>query len=435
MRAQASTSASPKRRAGSLYGWWLVAASVLANGLTSAAYFQGFQAFFLPILDTFGWSRTAISGAFSFRQLESGIMAPVAGFMMNRVGPRKLIIGGAVIAGLSLIGLSQTRDLLTFYLFFALISVGTTGISHGITWPVVIARWFRRRVGFALGVATIGPLVGSLFVLPNVWLVDAFGWRPIVFAYGVAVLVGVMALGFTVRDRPPREFIQGTNGAAKAGTQDAPASSRTLPEDEGLSLGQAVRTREFWVFSLYLSGTFLSISGFHAHQLPYFESVGLSTTAAANTVVLVFVASGAGRMVAGALTDLVDYRLILGVIALSVAGSFLYLATMPGGTLATAVPFTLLFGVSFGSTVPMRAVVTRLLFGTRAMGPIIGLLWASAVTGGVVGPLIMGTVFDATGSYALSIWIMAGVTVFSTPLVLFMRSPRTLSLQHAGPAS
>ena len=433
MRERTTTGAGAKRRSGISYGWWLVTASVLTNTLTSAAYFQGFQAFFLPILSTFGWSRTAISGAFSFRQLESGIMAPVAGFMMNRVGPRRLIIGGAVITGLSLIGLSQTRNLLMFYLFFALISVGTTGISHGITWPVVIARWIRRRVGLALGIATIGPLVGSLFVLPNVWFVELFGWRAVIFVYGIVVLIGGVALGYTVRDRPPREVMQG-NDAAIDVTQGAHGGDRAAWAEEGLTAAQAVRTRDFWVFSLYLSGTFLSISGFHAHQLPYFESVGLSTAAAAKTVVLVFVASGAGRMLAGALTDWVDYRLVLGVIALGVAGSFLYLAIVPTATLTAALPFTVLFGISFGSTVPMRAAVCRILFGTRDMGPILGLLWASAVTGGVAGPLIMGVVFDNTGTYSLAIWLMAGITFLPIPLVLLMRAPGSLLLNPPGAA-
>ena len=154
--------APPGKEPRVFYGWYVVAASIFTNALITAAYFQGFQAFFLPILNTFGWTRTAMSGAFSFRSLESGFVGPLAGFLADVVGPRKLILGGSIIVGLGLIGLSQTRNLGMFYFFFILIAVGTAGATHGISWPILIARWFRRQRGRAMVSPSPAPsLAGS----------------------------------------------------------------------------------------------------------------------------------------------------------------------------------------------------------------------------------------------------------------------------------
>ena len=82
------------------FGWYLVAGSFITNLALTGTYFQGFQVFFLPILTTFGWSRTALSGVFTLRQLESGLIAPILGFLVDRLGPRKMITMGGVLAGL-----------------------------------------------------------------------------------------------------------------------------------------------------------------------------------------------------------------------------------------------------------------------------------------------------------------------------------------------
>ena len=86
------------------FGWYLVAGSFITNLALTGTYFQGFQVFFLPILTTFGWSRTALSGVFTLRQLESGLIAPILGFLVDRLGPRKMITMGGILAGLGFIG-------------------------------------------------------------------------------------------------------------------------------------------------------------------------------------------------------------------------------------------------------------------------------------------------------------------------------------------
>ena len=152
----------------------------------------------------------------------------------------------------------------------------------------------------------------------------------------------------------------------------------------------------------------MSNIGFHTHQVPYFEWIGLSTTAAAATVVIVMTSSGIARLGAGWLVDRVDYRLVIGGVALLMSGAMVYLASAPVNSLAEAVPFSLAFGISLGCTVPMRAVVANLLFGNRHLGSILGILSTFFLVGGVLGPLMLGYIYDSTGSYQRGVWILPG---------------------------
>lgn len=422
MRDPTTPGVSAPRRPRVFYGWYIVGASSLSNALLTAAFFTGFQAYFLPILNTFGWSRTAISGAFSLRQFESGLLSPLIGFLVDRVGPRRLIIAGAVISGLGLIGLSQTRNLFMFYAFFLIISLGTSAVGHSITWPIVVARWFRRRLGLAMGLATTGPVIGVPFLFLNVMMVNNFGWRQVIFWYGILLLMTLVPLGLMARERPqPYGYLPDgdvPDTATPIGGGEGGSAWRAA--EPGLTARQALATREFWVFALILAGLFMSNIGFHTHQVPYFEAIGLSTTAAAATVVIAMTSSGIGRLGAGWLVDRIDYRLVLAGVGLLMSSAMLFLAIAPVNSLAWAVPFSLAFGISLGCTVPIRAVVASTLFGMRALGTILGLLSTFFLIGGVLGPLLLGYVFDTTGSYQSGIWILAAVNLATVPLLLLM---------------
>ncbi len=117
------------------FGWYMVAASVVANTIFSAAYFQGFGVLILPIERTFGWDRWVISAAMSLRQLESGIVSPAVGFLLDRFSARKLIFWSAVISGTGFIGLGFTNSIVTFFLCFVVISLGASGVSHAVPGP------------------------------------------------------------------------------------------------------------------------------------------------------------------------------------------------------------------------------------------------------------------------------------------------------------
>jgi sugar phosphate permease len=426
--------ATPTRRR-PFFGWYIVLGSVLTNGIFSAAYFQGFSALILPIEATFGWSRSTISGAGALRQLESGIVSPFVGILLDRFSARTLVFWSAIISGLAMIGMAFMNGIVTFYLFFVLVSLGASGLSHAVTWPVLIARWFRRKRGVAVGLAVMGPIIGSPFVILNTTLEDAFGWRAVLFGYGVLILVGCSLLSLLARDRPEPYGLRpdGDPPEAESGTaEEAAAREARRRVGTGWTLREVLRMREFWVLTAFLAGMFVVNSAFQFHQIPYFEQdKGFSSAQAATTLTLVFFASGFGRIGSGFLLDKLDYRMVLAVVSTMMGGAFLYVQLAPVHAIHQALPFVVLFGVGFGSMIPLRGALGGQLFGTRAIGSVVGLLQGGAVAAGVIGPIFMGIVFDLRGDYSLAIWVLIIVSAVMAPVAFIMRSPAALARQRA----
>jgi len=422
-----ATERSRKRRI--FFGWYMVAASIVTNTIFSAAYFQGFGVLILPIERTFGWDRWVISAAMSLRQLESGIVSPAVGFLLDRFSARKLIFWSAVISGIGFIGLGFTTGIVTFFLCFVVISLGASGVSHAVTWPVIISRWFRRNRGLATGLAVTGPIFGSPLVILNTQIEEAYGWRVVLFGYGALVLVGVTLLSMLVRDRPEPYGLRPDGDppeeSASAERSSGPSRRRM---DAGLTLRAVFRTKEFWLFTSYLSGTFAVNSAVQGHMIPYFQQdIGLSAAWAAVVMSMVFIISGIGRIGGGYLLDRIDYRLVLAVVAAMMGFALLYLQVVAVKTVWATLPFALLFGVSFGCLVPMRGAVGSIMFGTRAIGQVLGLLQGGPIAAGVIGPLVMGLIFDLHGNYSAAIWGLIAISAFMMPLSLAMASPAELA--------
>ena len=163
--------AKPKGVPRIFYGWWIVLASAIAFALEGGIYFYGFSAFFIPIVSEFGWSRAAISGAFSFSRIEGAIIGPIGGLLIDKFGPRKIMFLGITIMGIGFILLSRIDSLVTFYLvFILLIAMGST-VGIQMTTLVAIVNWFKKKRGTAMGIGLSGVGVGGLIVPALAWLI------------------------------------------------------------------------------------------------------------------------------------------------------------------------------------------------------------------------------------------------------------------------
>ena len=410
------------------FGWYMVAASVVANTIFSAAYFQGFGVLILPIERTFGWDRWVISAAMSLRQLESGIVSPAVGFLLDRFSARKLIFWSAVISGLGFIGLGFTSGIVMFFLCFVVISLGASGVSHAVTWPVIISRWFRRNRGLATGLAVTGPIFGSPIVILNTQIEEAYGWRVVLFGYGILILVGITLLSMLVRDRPEPYGLRPDGDPPEDSVTKEHHAGSPRRIDAGLTMHAVFRTKEFWLFTSYLSGTFAVNSAVQGHMIPYFQQdIGLTAAWAAVVMSMVFIISGIGRIGGGYLLDRMDYRLVLAVVAAMMGLGLLYLQVVPVKTVWATLPFAVMFGVSFGCLVPMRGTVGSIMFGTRTIGGILGLLQGGPIAAGVIGPFVMGLIFDLNGNYSTAIWGLIVISALMIPMSLAMGSPADLA--------
>ncbi|MBM2832457.1 MAG: transporter, partial [Dehalococcoidia bacterium] len=159
----------------------------------------GFTAVFESIANEFGWSYTQISLAASIRGLETGLLAPVVGLLVDRWGPRKMVFGGCGIMGLGLIFLSRINSLGMFYGAFVLIALGISATGHAAMMAAV-ANWFRKRVAIATGIMASGAALGGLMIPVVVVLIDMFQWRTAMLILGFATWVICLPLSLLVRD-------------------------------------------------------------------------------------------------------------------------------------------------------------------------------------------------------------------------------------------
>ena len=418
------TANRPARAPRIFYGWYIVAASVAMNFYLSLVFFQGFQAFFLPISEEFRWDRATTSGAFSLRQLESGILAPLLGFTLDRWGPRTVILYSVLVTGTGMVLMSFITNLWMFYGAFMLISMGASGASHGISWPVVIVNWFQRLRGRALGLACMGPVVSGPFVVTMAMLENAVGWRDAVRLLGLGVwLIGV-PLALTVRSEPTR-YGYLPDGDPPEQKPETVAADRAVAKESagGLSVSQAIRTSGFWLLLLVLGLQFIGLSGLSVHLIPLLEDVGYSSAQAASILGLVFLLSGIGRFGSGIVSDWIDCRVVLAGLLTSQIVAALSLTLIGPSALWHAGLFALFYGVGFGGTIPLRSLLIGDLFGSRAFGAIQGLIQGGAIAAGVFGPVFFGRVFDITHSYDVALYISSAISAAAIPATFLLRLP------------
>ena len=411
-------------RARIFYGWYIVAASVAMNFYLSLVFFQGFQTFFLPISEEFGWDRATTSGAFSLRHLETGLLVPLLGFTLDRWGPRTIILWSVVVTGAGMVLMSFITNLWMFYGAFMIISLGASGASHGISWPVAIVNWFQRLRGRALGLACMGPVVSGPFLVTIAMLENTLGWRESVRLLGFGVWLTGIPLALIVRSEPTKY------GYLPDGDPPQQRGEGVLADREiageiaaGLSVSQAVRTRSFWLLLLVLGLQFVGLNGLSVHLIPLLEDVGYSSAHAAGILGLVYLLSGIGRFGSGIVSDWIDSRLVLaGLLTAQVVASVSLTVIGPSAYLHAGL-FALVYGVGLGGVIPLRSLLVGDLFGSRAFGAIQGLIQGGAIAAGLFGPVFFGRVFDVTHSYDLALYVSSAISAAAIPATFLLRLP------------
>ena len=411
------------------YGWYIVAASIGMNFYLTMVFGLGFNVFFLPILREFGWTRALTSGAFSLRAVESGLLAPVVGFLVDRWGPRVVILTGVILGGAGMIMLGFINSLTSFYVAFLVASLGMTGAGHGVTWVAAVANWFKRLRGRALGMAMLGPVLGGPSVVVVAVLEGMIGWRDATILFGVGLWIVGIPLAMVARPRPePYGYLPDGDTSEDASSPEAWAGGSGWDgATGGYTVVQAVQTRVFWVIVALFALMFVGISGLMVHLIPLLEDLSYGSAQAASVLGMMFLLSGIGRIGSGVLADMLDYRLVLGVLIVFQMVGLLLLYTVGPGEFWLAVLFALVFGIGFGGTIPLRPILMMERFGPRAFGTLQGLVQVGAIGAGVVGPVFYGWIFDSTGSYDIAIFATLSTILVTAPLIYLVKDPRRVA--------
>jgi MFS family permease len=408
-------------RAGFFFGWWVVFASATVLFFTGGTFFYGFGALFNPIVNEFGWSRAAVSLAFSLRTEVGGIAAPVVGFLVDRLGARRLMVFGVATVALGFVLLSRIQDLWAFYGAVIVIAIGMSAAAGPVS-MVAVAHWFRRYRGRAFALMAMGSGTSGIMVVVLAWLISTFDWRTaLVIIAGVQIAVCI-PLALSIRNKPA------DLGLLPDGEDpgDPPKAGEQVPrrdDTEGLTVRQALRSAAFWRIAGALGLGNAGAVAIIVHTIPFLtSSVGMTESLAAASVTAMILLSLVGRFGFGFVADQVDKRFVMaGAYALLALGVLLFATVYESWQVLIVLP---LFGFGWGGVIPTRPALQAEVFGMRAFGAIQGLVFTIATLGALVGPVFAGWLYDQTESYRLSFVILASVGFLAVPLIATLQRPR-----------
>ncbi len=411
-----------RRRPPLFYGWYIVMGHMAVHFYLGAVFIYGMSAFLTPMTTLLRWSRAQFSIAAGLQRLEGSVASPVVGFIVDRFGPRRVILVGAVLASVGMLAMSQVHSLWAFYAAYVVVALGMSS-TIGIPFTAAVANWFRRRRGRAMGVMFSGPILSGPMVPLLVIAIEAWGWRPAMAATSLGMLLILLPAGALVRHRPePYGYLPDGDDPNRAAVDASRPSAAPTSAEAGLRVRDALRMRSFWVLTVIFGLTAMGPGAMFLHQIPYFESIGFSRAEAASTFATFSVLSGFGRIGAGWLMDYVERRMVVAaLVLLNVVGFLVLVATTEYWH---TVLYALLFGTAFGGMIPARPILTSVLFGTRAFGAITGLMQSLAVVGGVAAPVVLGMVYDTTGSYKPAILAITALVALAIPLTLLLPRSR-----------
>ncbi|MSQ27103.1 MAG: MFS transporter [Dehalococcoidia bacterium] len=398
-------------------------ACALITLVSGSTFYYGFGALFDPIIDEFGWSTTATALAFSLRSEAAAVGSPITGFLVDRFGPRKVMMGGVLTAVLGMLWFSRMDSLFPFYASVFVIALGNSGTDSRIG-GLAVSYWFIRRRTRAIAVLTLG--IGlSGFVVPAVaWMVSTHGWRAAVVAMAWALLVVAFPLTLLVRDNPER------HGLRPDGDPPHPPSTpgtgyqqeRSVFTEHDLSLRQAVRGRAFWLLSLAFALSTMGSSAYTVLIIPALLHAGHSHEIAALAAAGVPMLSLPGRAMTGVLGDRFDKRkVVAGTFTVQAVGTLVLAAADAGAPVVLL--SLLLFAPGFGAFLPLRTPIQAEQFGLKALGSIQGSILGVATIGGFIGPVFTGAVVDLTGSYGPAFAALSVCLALAAPLVLALPKP------------
>lgn len=360
-----------------------VLCAALAMGLR-----QSFGLFLAPMTEAHGWGASGFAFAIALQVLLNGVSQPICGQVADRVGGRVVIMGGAALYALGILGMALT-DGLPAFTFFAGLVMGVAVSAAGM--PVIIASLTRllpeAQRGRAVGLGTAGSSFGQFLVVPLAQLgIITAGWQGALFLMAGAALL-MIPLALPLSDKP------------------APANAAAPEEPAMVALRRALSTPTFWYLFLgfFVCGVHVSFLSVH---LPGFVAYcGLHAAVGAGAIALIGLFNVVGSLVAGELSSRWKRRELL--VAIYAARGVLMAGFMlVEKTAGTVLVFSALMGLLWLSTVPPTVALVARNFGTRWLATIFGLVFLGHQLGGFTGAFLGGLVFDRTGSYDL-MWSFA----------------------------
>jgi len=398
------------------YAWVVVAITFLALLVTSSVRAAP-GVLITPLEREYGWDRAAISAAIAVSILTFGLGGPVSGTLVNRFGPRKVILFGCSLVAAGLLAMLSLHDLWQLFAFWGIVVGVGTGAVGSVLGATVAHRWFRTHRGLVIGAFGAATSTGQLIFIPAMAALTVnIGWRAAIeLLIAVSVLV-LIPVAIFMRDKP--EDV----GLRAFGEQLVLSDEERASDARSTSIRAAVRTRDFWL----LAGSFF-ICGYTTngligtHLIPHALEHGFTEVTAAGALGVLGAMNTVGTLASGWLSDRYDNRKLLaayyGFRALSL--SLLPLIFDVQGLYL----FAFLYGLDWIATVPPTANLVATIYGRASLGTIYGWVYFSHMVGAAIAAYAAGYVHTLLGDYHLMFISAALFGVVAAGLALRIQAP------------
>jgi MFS family permease len=367
-----------------------VLATVFLFNLLGRGSGDTYAVFLLPLEREFGWARSQLTSVYSMYLLVGAFIAPFAGTLFDRFGPRVTYTSGLLCLSAAFYLASSLGNLWQFYLFVGvMIGVGV-GLVGMVPASALLTRWFRARLSTAIGIAFSATGMGVLVLVPlSQWLIGQLGWRT---AYQILAGVMLLAVPYAAFGVPWRKYV--------AGLEDSVSAQRARAAGEGWTVRAAVRTRTFWALVQVFFFTATAMFAVLVQAVVYFIDLEFSPITAATAFGITGMLSVVSVSMSGLVAERFGYR---NTVSASFAGTALgvtVLAVMsvwPSGLLLAA--FVAVFGLCMGVRGPIVSSIATRNFAGPKVATIYGLIYSANAIGAAFGSLMGGVLHDLSGDY------------------------------------
>ncbi|MDA3867575.1 MAG: MFS transporter [Salinivirgaceae bacterium] len=382
---------------------------ILATAFLALFAIVGFAYYGLPFFYDFmtkeyGWSRTVVTSGNAIGKLLVGpLFGFLAGWLIDRYGPRSLMMTGALFAGVALIGLSFSSSLPMFYLFYIFNALGYV-FGGPLPCQVLISRWFDKNRGKAMGIAYLGIGAGGALV-PQISaaLEKNLGWNTALAVIGGLVILIAFPMAFFIKDSKKEP-------AVKVQTE-AMIPIRTI-----------LRNPNFYLLALGSMCSIGAVGGIAQHLKLFLRDLEFTQSQAAHVMSFVLLSSLGGRVLMGFLADLINRKYVMILIYMIVATAIplLLMPDFPGRIYI----FAVIFGIGLGGDYMIIPLMAADLFGVRALGRTMGIILVADGIAEALFPMLVGAFYDATKSYATGFIVLIGLATLGAVIVSFLPKMR-----------
>lgn len=421
-----------KRKGKIFWGWYIVMVAAAASFVTGGIYGTGFGVFFKPMAQDLGLTRTMVAGGGTLRTLLSTISLPIIGPLVDKYGPRTIMIIAASMAVMFTMLMGRIQTALDFFLVFAIVGPLTAAGMGDIVTNTSVSKWFVRKRGRAMALSTSGLSAGIAIVTPiNEYVISRWGWRTAWVTSGLIMLVFVLLPTiFFMRRRPEDmgllpdgEVIPPPTPALSEGERSAEQPKLAQPE-EIWTLGEALRMPTLWFIIVATDLAGMSVSGIGFHQVPYVTDIGFSSTIAASMITVWGTFAFISKLIFGVLSERIHIRYLMIVSFIGGAAGIVILMNAPSLGLWGVYGYAVTNGFFRGAYPTLVPLTWANYFGRGFLGTIRGVVAPFSLVASAGGPLFAGYLYDRTQSYSVAFGIFVATFLLATVFMFLAKPPK-----------